>query len=262
MKSENYTFIIIPNDEKKTKTFYFSKKKYQFLLFLLFFLIVSALGIVFFYIFKLPEYLTIKKNHAKFISERMEVLKLSQDLNRLKQMDDMIRKSLGSTLKMDEKPIINDSLIGTYEIPQSKISYAENIPSQAPIEGYISQRSGNDGYFSKNSHYGIDIVAKDGTPFVAAAKGIVVFSGWTYEFGNIIILYHGDDYFTHYGHNKKNLKNQWDIVERGEVIGMVGSTGISTGPHLHFEIWREFSPIDPLTFFPEYKINDLTVINE
>ena len=262
MKPENYTCIIIPNDEKNTKTFYFSKRKFNFILILFSSLIILALAIVFLFILKFPYYLTIKKNHSKFVSERMEILALSQDLNRLKHMDNMIRSTLGANLKIDKKPILKDSIHGIYEIPQSEISYADNIPSKAPIEGFISQQSGNDGLFMKNSHYGIDIVAKEGAPFVAAAKGIVIFSGWTYEFGNIIILYHGDDYFTHYGHNKKNFKNKMDIVERGEVIGLVGSSGISTGPHLHFEIWKEFSPIDPLTFFPEYKIKDLTVLNE
>ena len=50
----------------------------------------------------------------------------------------------------------------------------------------------------------------------------------------------------------KNLKKQLDIVNRGDIIGLVGSTGISSGPHLHFEIWREFKPVDPLLYFPEY----------
>ena len=114
--------------------------------------------------------------------------------------------------------------------------------------------------FIKKSHVGIDIVAKEGEPILAAATGVVVFSGWTYEFGNMIILYHGDDYFTHYGHNKQNFKKQLDIVKRGEVIALVGSTGISTGPHLHFEVWREFSPVDPMLYFPEYDSLSLTLI--
>ena len=56
----------------------------------------------------------------------------------------------------------------------------------------------------------------------------------------------------------KNLKFQLDIVEKGEIIALVGSSGISSGPHLHFEIWREFKPVDPLLYFPEYSHTDLT----
>ena len=118
------------------------------------------------------------------------------------------------------------------------------------------------GLFVKSSHNGIDIVAQEGEPILASASGVVVFSGWTYEFGNMVILYHGDDYFTHYGHNKNNLVEQLDIVDRGDVIGLVGSTGISTGPHLHFEVWRQFVPMDPFAFFPEYNNLNLTLINE
>ena len=116
------------------------------------------------------------------------------------------------------------------------ISFSDNIPSFAPIEGFISQRMENKFSMAENLHDGIDIVAKEGTPIKASASGLVIFSGWTYEMGNQIILYHGDGYFTHYGHNQQNLKHQLDIVKRGEVIGLVGNSGISSGPHLHFEI--------------------------
>ena len=86
----------------------------------------------------------------------------------------------------------------------------------APISGFISQKSENLGLFIKTAHNGIDIVAKEGTPILASASGVVVFSGWTYEYGNMIILYHGDDYFTHYGHNEQKHKKQLDNVKRGE----------------------------------------------
>ena len=91
------------------------------------------------------------------------------------------------------------------------------------------------------------------------APGVVIFSGWTYEHGNSLIIYHGDDYFTHYGHNQQNYKNQMEIVDRGEVIGSVGPTGISSGPHLHFEIWKNSDVLDPRKFIAIYKEKDISI---
>ena len=173
-------------------------------------------------------------------------------------MNEMVRHSLGAKLEIDKEISIADSTFGLYQTPEKRISQLQNIPSHPPIEGFISQDLSDTGHFLKEKHYGIDIVAKDGDPIMAAASGVIVFSGWTYDYGNMIIIYHGDDYFTHYGHNKKNLKKQLDIVKRGDIIGLVGSTGISSGPHLHFEIWREFKPVDPLLYFPEYSHSSLT----
>ncbi len=76
--------------------------------------------------------------------------------------------------------------------------------------------------------------------------------------GNVVILYHGDGYFTHYGHHQNNIKKQRDFVKRGDVIALVGSTGITTGPHLHFEIWKEGKVLDPLEFFPGYTKTDVS----
>ena len=71
----------------------------------------------------------------------------------------------------------------------------------------------------------------------------------------------GDGYFTHYGHNQQNLRFQLDMIKKGEVIGLVGDTGISSGPHLHFEIWKDNKSINPLIYFPEYNETDLTSNN-
>ena len=181
-----------------------------------------------------------------------------ESLEKLNQMDEFVRNSLGSELNFSEKPEIVDSALML--IPENHlISLSDNIPSLAPIEGFISKRM--ESVFSNvdNLHGGIDIVASEGTPIRATSSGVVVFSGWTYEMGNLIILYHGDDYITHYGHNQQNIISRLDIVKKGDVIGYVGNTGISSGPHLHFEIWKGDKSIDPLIYFPEYQKKDLTL---
>ena len=257
-KQKKYTFMIIPDDEKDSWSFNLSKAALQWTGFLIVSLFIGSLLILVLYFPKLSYYGDIEINYNKLISERLEVLKLSQDLKKIKQMDQMVRNTLGEKLDIDNPISIEDSTLSLYKLPEKTISQLNNIPSHPPINGYISKHVSDGGNFLKDTHYGIDIVANNGDPVMAAAKGVVVFSGWNYEFGNMIILYHGDGYFTHYGHNKKNLKYQLDIVGKGDIIALVGSSGISSGPHLHFEIWRDFKPVDPLLYFPEYSLTDLT----
>jgi len=224
--------------------------------------LIGVAGLLYYYIPKISDFSELKRRHDQFAAERMKVMELTRDLDRLKQMDAMVRQSLGSHIDIADEPMMVDSVTGMIENQDYHISYIDNIPSVAPIQGFVSQRSNQDGLFVKKSHQGIDIVAKEGEPIKAAASGVVVFSGWSYEFGNMIILYHGDDYFTHYGHNLQNFKQQLENVDRGEIIGLVGNTGESSGPHLHFEVWKKFTALDPLIFFPEYKATDLTSSNE
>jgi len=99
-------------------------------------------------------------------------------------------------------------------------------------------------------HSGIDIGAPFGVPIVASAGGVVEFSGWNGGYGNYIRIYHGNGHHTVYAHNSRNLVRFGDHVTQGQHIADVGSTGASTGPHLHYEIWVNGIPVDPLPFFP------------
>ena len=258
INSKKYTIMIIPEDEKDSWSFSLRKLVIQCSGFFVMLLVVGSIIALFIYMPKIGYHRKIEKNYNKLISERLQVLELSNRLKKMKQMDEMVRYSLGAKLEIDKGISVVDSTLGMYEFPEKRISQLQNIPSHPPIDGFISQHLSGSGIFLKDTHHGIDIVAKDGDPVMAATSGVVVFSGWTYDYGNMMIIYHGDDYFTHYGHNKKNLKEQLDIVNKGEIIALVGSTGISSGPHLHFEIWREFKPVDPLLYFPEYLSSDVT----
>lgn len=126
--------------------------------------------------------------------------------------------------------------------------FIRNMPTRLPVAGYMSQDFMTHKWFSiakENSHLGIDIVAKEGSPVHAAGDGFVVFSNWTYDMGHLIIIYHGSGFFSYYGHNKRNLVVEKTPVQKGSIIGWVGNSGKSSGPHLHFEIWRNGEPLDP-----------------
>jgi murein DD-endopeptidase MepM/ murein hydrolase activator NlpD len=95
-------------------------------------------------------------------------------------------------------------------------------------------------------HQGVDLRASYGTPIVAVADGRVEFAGWHGGHGNAVELDHGGGTETLYGHMSRILVRPGQSVHRGQEIGLVGSTGLSTGPHLHFEVHRNGVPVNPL----------------
>lgn len=101
----------------------------------------------------------------------------------------------------------------------------------------------------KRPHYGVDYAAPAGTPIKAAGDGKVIFAGKKGGYGNTIIINHGNNVTTRYGHMKRFAKNihTGSRVEKGNIIGYVGSTGLATGPHLHYEYRRNGKALNPLT---------------
>ncbi|MDD2233497.1 MAG: peptidoglycan DD-metalloendopeptidase family protein [Desulfitobacteriaceae bacterium] len=116
-----------------------------------------------------------------------------------------------------------------------------------PFSGYISSPYGNR---SRNFHKGIDIAGRSGTPFVAAASGTVVEAGWSGGYGNMILIDHGNGVKTRYGHASKILVSAGQHVTKGQTIALLGSTGISTGPHLHFEVIVNGNAVNPINYLP------------
>jgi murein DD-endopeptidase MepM/ murein hydrolase activator NlpD len=117
-----------------------------------------------------------------------------------------------------------------------------------PVDGRISSNFGwrPDPFTGEDKfHSGIDIAASSGQAIYPINQGRVIFSGLTKGYGNTVVIDHGDGYITKYGHNLTNLVSVGDDVEPGQVIALVGSTGRSTGPHLHFEIQHHGKKINP-----------------
>lgn len=101
---------------------------------------------------------------------------------------------------------------------------------------------------TRRMHTGTDFAGGYGSPVVAAASGRVVSCGWGGAYGNRIILDHGGGLFTMYGHLSRTYVGGGAIVRRGQPIGAIGSTGLSTGPHLHFEVWRGSRKVNPMAY--------------
>jgi murein DD-endopeptidase MepM/ murein hydrolase activator NlpD len=123
------------------------------------------------------------------------------------------------------------------------------LPTRLPIIGAdITSGFGNriDPFLHGHAfHAGLDFAAEVGTPIAAAAGGTVAFAGWKSDFGWVVDIDHGNGLRTRYAHASKLLVKTGDIVAPGDRIARVGSTGRSTGPHLHFEVLRGGDPVDP-----------------
>jgi murein DD-endopeptidase MepM/ murein hydrolase activator NlpD len=128
----------------------------------------------------------------------------------------------------------------------------ELLPTGRPVEkGWVSSRYGyrNDPFTGKKAfHYGVDVAGKQDSNVVAVASGIVTWAGEKSGFGELVEVRHSGGYVTRYGHNHKILVKPGDLVIQGQPIALMGSSGRSTGPHVHFEIARNGKTIDPAKY--------------
>lgn len=125
------------------------------------------------------------------------------------------------------------------------------LPSRWPVRGSVNSEFGrrfSPWSGSQEFHGGIDIGSARGTSIKAPAPGIVVFTGQNADYGNIVIIDHGQDIKSLYGHLQKTLVAEGQKVERGQTIALSGNTGKSSGPHLHYEIQVKGQPANPRGF--------------
>lgn len=127
-------------------------------------------------------------------------------------------------------------------------------PKGWPVNGWLSSSYGSRNHPLKGTrdfHTGVDISANPGTSIKATADGIVSFSGWSGANGRLVAIEHGHGFRTFYAHNKKNMVKVGDVVQRGDIVAHVGSTGSSTGPHVHYEVWKDGKPRNPKPYLKE-----------
>ncbi len=135
-----------------------------------------------------------------------------------------------------------DEYTSVIEEVENTLDFLDCKPDLKPVNGHITSGFGlrRDPVTGRRSmHKGLDIANTRGSDIVAAGSGVVTYSGYNGSYGKTIVVSHGYGYKTVYAHNNKNLVQVGDHVEKGQLIGQVGNTGKSTGPHVHFEIHFE-----------------------
>lgn len=139
-----------------------------------------------------------------------------------------------------------ESLISTRNLSR------QIVPGGRPVtQGWISSYFGHraDPFTGRKAfHRGVDFAGRSGAEVVAVASGVVTYSKERFGYGKTVEINHGSGYVTRYAHNQKVLVSVGDTVQKGQPIALIGSTGRSTGPHLHFEVLKQGRAVDPMSF--------------
>jgi murein DD-endopeptidase MepM/ murein hydrolase activator NlpD len=170
---------------------------------------------------------------------------------------------IGRDAQIPDLTLMIDDLSRRIDSRSAQFSSLENVilgrqlsadikPTGRPIhDGYISSYFGErmDPFNGEEAmHKGVDFAGDAGTDVLAVASGIVTWAGPREGYGNLVEINHGNGYSTRYAHSAQTLVRVGDEVQRGQAIAVVGSTGRSTGPHVHFEVIKEGRQIDPMAY--------------
>ncbi|EKD41736.1 MAG: peptidase M23 [uncultured bacterium] len=151
----------------------------------------------------------------------------------------------------EEIETLQSDIQGIYTLNEDKIKFLASMPNVMPVDGWITSNFGfrHHPYSGINKmHYGIDVASPTGTIVRAPADGKVLVANYAGGYGREVVLDHGFGVNTVYGHASELFVKEGDFVKKGEPLAAVGSTGSSTGPHLHYEVHVDGIPTDPLQF--------------
>jgi len=259
---KNFSIIFIPDDTSHQARSTKLSIKNLFFIIIIYSLLSAFAGFYLFSFTGLNNFLLpVQKGLKDADKQKMEELNsklvfLIKELEKLKATNNRLQYALelGDTTLFDSLKQVQDSVKKQETLPIGgnllmvfeklffgKPDHKKGIQFIKPVTGFISRR-----FNPAKGHMGLDYVVKEGTPVYATAGGFVVFSDYTVEDGNTIIISHSDEYISVYKHCSSLIKKQREKVEQGELIAMSGNSGsLTTGPHLHFEIWENGKPVDP-----------------
>ncbi len=171
-----------------------------------------------------------------------------EDLQRtVKILDEVLTKKLGQVTALYQAI---QTLKGHHEL--QLFGQGKTAASQGWISSFYGHR--HDPFTGRKAwHAGVDIVGKEGAKVQALAGGVVSFAATKGGYGNLVEIQHANGLSTRYGHNKALLVQPGELVKKGQTIALLGSSGRSTGPHLHLEVHRYGEAVDPGEYFPDLK---------
>jgi murein DD-endopeptidase MepM/ murein hydrolase activator NlpD len=214
------------------------------------------------------EYHTMKERLSRMTAQVQE---MKSTMHSLKLAEAELRKLFGLKSKKDVLEAASFTDTGSLDMDVLNQQIHEAMESATDIRKYIREQKDlylatpagwpvagavSSGYGHRehpmsgkpNFHSGTDISVPQGTSVKATADGIVSFSGWTAGSGNTVVIEHGHGFSTAYAHNQQNLVKVGQRVKRREAIAVSGSTGVSTGPHVHYEIWKNGHHVNPAAY--------------
>jgi murein DD-endopeptidase MepM/ murein hydrolase activator NlpD len=284
-KKNRYTIVLVPDeDASKAKNFQlaFWQLATGFMLFAVLVVVIVVLALTYTplgQVFPLSNKGLENRYSKELISLNQQMMSLMEQLVELRSYNIKLRRAFGENITLSDSGVVkvssrtaqaekNDSVQEEQIIPrptrlmnppqpmipakagkfESEGRSAVSFPAILPTEGYMTR-----GFEPENNHYGLDVAGKIGTLINAAADGNVVFSGWTYNDGYMVIISHASGFLSFYKHNQTLLKSAGSFVRRGEPIATMGNSGATSfGPHLHFEIWKDGIPVDPSVYMINY----------
>lgn len=251
MKKRNryLTVIVVPHHKGRQRSYHLSSSLIKWLAVAGCLLALAVLALVVSYgkiYWRAGQYELMRKQHALMEDEFAKLQQIKEELSRLRSEEAKVRQMLGVPRQPDTLAVAEIARSAPNRepppSPPERDGHGGQMPVMMPTRGWISS-----GFSAQ--HQGVDIAARQGQPVLATADGMVEFAGWDYYFGRKVVLRHGERHATVYGHCEKLLVLQGQPVRRGQVIALVGSSGKSTGPHLHYEIHLDGKIVDPVNYW-------------
>jgi murein DD-endopeptidase MepM/ murein hydrolase activator NlpD len=249
MPDRQLTFIVVADRDLETRSYTISYRRLSIYvgviaaLLLTFIVVVATWWYVAAQAARVPG---LEREVARLEQERERVAELARTLSEVEAQYERVRRLLGA----DAAPAGAEPLLPPLRTDEDSTDAVEGAaarPDSWPLTepGFITRSLTE---VAGTGHPGLDIAVATGSYVRAAADGRVAGAGEDAVYGNFVLLDHGDDYQTMYGHASEIFVGEGDVVRRNEVIALSGSTGRSTAPHLHFEVRHGGDAVNPLEF--------------